>query len=148
VVAERQHLYDVAFHMATVRFKTARQPGRLGLLKTLREAATTAQAAAIALRDYDTATATALGVQPPQPPVPFLLMLGESLARLEREITPSPPVSAPPRPGYIKVRAVAKFTDSDGRVHWPDADASLDWMPEADTRVAITENKWAEPVDA
>ena len=50
---------------------------------------------------------------------------------------------APPRPGYLKVRALARFVDSEGRVHWPD-DGAIDWMPDADRDVVIDENKWAE----
>ena len=77
-----------------------------------------------------------------------MLTLKDDLARLQRELDPPPPTPGPPpRAGYVRVKALVKFVDRDGRTHWPDAGA-VDWMPEADRRVVLDEKKWAELVEA
>jgi hypothetical protein len=48
--------------------------------------------------------------------------------------------------GKILVRALVKFTDSDGRTHWPD-DGAIDVLPAGDLEKALAEG-WAEPVEA
>lgn len=63
-----------------------------------------------------------------------------------RALDPPPPTPAPPLPGYIKVKALARFRDSELRVHEPGVGA-IDILPEADLPKALTE-QWAERVEA
>jgi hypothetical protein len=69
------------------------------------------------------------------------------LLHRRRPLDPTRPEPvALPRPGYLRVKALTGFVDSDGRVHWPD-DGAIDDLPETDRRVVIIENRWAEAVE-
>ena len=62
-----------------------------------------------------------------------------------RSLTPASRAPVAPRPGYVRVKALTKFTDREGRVHWPDAGA-VDELPAEDLSVVV-ENRWAAVVE-
>jgi hypothetical protein len=78
---------------------------------------------------------------------PELLALGPVRARLQRVLTlPAPPGPPPVPPGKALIRALQRFTDSEGRPHWPD-DGAVDTVPADDVKLLI-ERAWAERVEA
>lgn len=87
-----------------------RRPGRVALLRALREAAEHTRAASLALAGYDAETSAACGVAAIAFPAPLLLVprLAEAIEQLGREIDgPKKKTRAPaPRPGEVRVRVV------------------------------------------
>jgi hypothetical protein len=150
-VAEATHVLDVAMGIAKTRFLAARAPGRVQRLRALLAATEAAQAAARALHDFDTETASPLGLQPRLPPCPSLLELGDGLVRLRRELDgPPPSVPVPVHPSQVRVQPLKPFLDREGRHHAPDYHG----MPlgpvdvDADVAEIAIREKWAEAVDA
>ena len=143
-----EHLGQVAREMAATRLRLAfRDRHKARLTAALAAARALDADLTVDLADRG-AVADALGlVNAAEHPHVDAQRLVEAIGRSLRQL--DPPAQAPklaPRPGEVLVRALQKFQDSAGRQHWPD-DGSIDVMPEADVRVVITKNKWAELVE-